>query len=78
MANVIELVGSGERAVPEECHVMSQNNGWPALIRSILIKQTGMALRKLTVHSVCRGSGLITNNMLHINHESIWLISQLY
>ena len=56
MANVIELVGSGERAVPEECHVMSQNNGWPALIRSILIKQTGMALSKIRGHSACRGS----------------------
>ena len=56
MAKVIELVGSGERAVPEECHVMSQNNGWPALIRSILIKQTGMALSKIRGHSACRGS----------------------
>lgn len=39
MANVNELVGSGERAVPEECHVISQNSGWPALIRSILTKK---------------------------------------
>ena len=56
MANVIELVGSGERAVPEECHVMSQNNGWTALIRSILIKQTGMAPSKIRGHSACMGS----------------------
>ena len=61
MANVIELVGSGERAVPEECHVMSQNNGWPALIRSILKKQTGMDGTEQNKRSLCL-QGLKLNN----------------